>query len=150
MPKTKANPALAKIHIAKKELGLDDDTYRDMLYGLTGKRSAADLTPAECVRVLKHMNASGAKVTPFIGKPPARKTGQRRKIADPQLRKIWAMWLDMHNKGIVRERGEQGLIAWIKQHQGIQCDALAWLNQEQKGAVINCLREWQKRNGIVR
>ncbi len=146
----KANPALAKIHIAKKELGLDDDTYRAMLFGLTGKRSAKDLTPAESVRVLKHMSASGAKVTPFIGKPPARRTRKKgQKIQDPMLRKIWAMWLDMHNRGVVRERGEKALMAWIKEHQGIQRDALAWLNQAEKGAVINCLREWQKRNGIV-
>ena len=32
---------MAKIHIAQKDLGLDEDTYRAMLFNLTGKISAA-------------------------------------------------------------------------------------------------------------
>ncbi len=34
---------LAKIHIAKKALGLDDDTYRDLLERIAGVRSAREL-----------------------------------------------------------------------------------------------------------
>ena len=37
------NPQLAQIHIAKKELGLDDDTYRDVLERVTRQRSSAGL-----------------------------------------------------------------------------------------------------------
>ena len=45
MPPSKAD--LAKIHIAKKELGLSDDVYRDILRSRFGKTkdSAAKLTP---------------------------------------------------------------------------------------------------------
>lgn len=34
------SPLLAKIHIARKDLGLDEDTYRAVLIRITGKRSA--------------------------------------------------------------------------------------------------------------
>lgn len=35
------NQLLARLHCIKKEQGWDDDTYRDILYARTGKRSAA-------------------------------------------------------------------------------------------------------------
>lgn len=34
---------LAKIHLAKKQLALDDDEYRAILLSVTGRQSAADL-----------------------------------------------------------------------------------------------------------
>ena len=36
------NPALAKIHIAKKELAMADDTYRAMLQNIAGVSSSKD------------------------------------------------------------------------------------------------------------
>ena len=47
---TKAD--LAKIHIAKKELGLTDDAYRDLLRGQFKVDSAALLTPGKVARLL--------------------------------------------------------------------------------------------------
>ena len=50
---------LAKIHIAKKELGLDDDTYRDILHVQFKKRSSADLSDLQCTRLLRHFETLG-------------------------------------------------------------------------------------------
>lgn len=47
------NPAIAKIKILQKELGLDDDTYRALLERETGKRSATELDHVECGRVIE-------------------------------------------------------------------------------------------------
>lgn len=55
------NKDLARIHQAKKELGLDDDAYRDLLKGLTKKDSAADLSAKERWTVLKELGRLGAK-----------------------------------------------------------------------------------------
>lgn len=52
---------LAAIHVAKKQLGLDDDTYRDALFAITRKRSAGDLDQAERQRVLDHFRGLGFK-----------------------------------------------------------------------------------------
>lgn len=38
---------LAAIHIGKKALGMDDESYRLLLSDVFGKRSAKDLSPAE-------------------------------------------------------------------------------------------------------
>lgn len=43
---------MAKLHIARKDLGLDDDTYRAMLQNLTGKRSSADCTDRQLVMLV--------------------------------------------------------------------------------------------------
>lgn len=53
-------------------LGLDDDARRDLVHGLTGKRSTRDLTEAEWMRVLDHINRS---THPDAGKPTTWRPG---------------------------------------------------------------------------
>lgn len=52
---------LAKIHIAKKELGLDDQTYRAIIkqYSENGEESSANLTMLGRARVIRHMVQHG-------------------------------------------------------------------------------------------
>lgn len=64
MKQTNRNALLAKIHIGKKQLGLDDDTYRDVLWRLTGKRSAKELSVRQLRQVLMYMQNKGFVVTP--------------------------------------------------------------------------------------
>lgn len=83
---------MAKIHIAKKDLGLDDDTYRDVLWRVTGKRSCKDMTIAQLQDVVKDMENSGfkPKAAPKHGKKPS-VVGKR----EPLMGKIHAMLTDM-------------------------------------------------------
>lgn len=53
---------LAAIHIARQQLGMDDGTYRDMLWTVARVRSAADLDFAGRQRVLDHLSSRGAKI----------------------------------------------------------------------------------------
>lgn len=46
---------LAKIHALKKQLGLDDDSYRALLLAHGGKNSAKDMTAREKVKVINWM-----------------------------------------------------------------------------------------------
>jgi len=57
----KRNAELAKIHLAKKQLQLDEDTYRSMLWTVARVRSAADLDAGGRERVLEHLKARGFK-----------------------------------------------------------------------------------------
>jgi phage gp16-like protein len=61
---------LAKVHIAKEVLGMDDDGYRDFLQAQTGKRSAGLLNEIELDRVLAQMKRMGFK-------PQAKDKGKR-------------------------------------------------------------------------
>lgn len=78
MKTTKPDPrqrALAKVHIAKAQLGLDDDTYRQMLREITGVDSASGLDMAGLARVLNHLrergwkSKSGKDVPRYRGRP---------------------------------------------------------------------------------
>lgn len=58
------NADLAKIHIAKKQLNIDDDQYRDILWSLCRVRSSADITTSEGRdKVLEHLRACGFKAS---------------------------------------------------------------------------------------
>jgi len=50
---------LAKIHIAKKELGMDDSTYRAMLKQVAGVDSSKDLSAQGRALVLEHLKKAG-------------------------------------------------------------------------------------------
>ena len=90
------NADLARIHIAKKQLGLDDDTYRDMLWSIGRVRSAGDLDFAGRRKVLEHLRSRGFK-TDFKKPRPAtgwewvnNAAGEKQ----PMLRKIAVMLRD--------------------------------------------------------
>ena len=72
---------LAKIHIARQQLGMKDVFYRSMLRRLCdGKTSAADLTAVERERVIDHFITLGWRPKPGTHKAPHGATAQRRKI----------------------------------------------------------------------
>lgn len=57
------NAALGKIHLAKKQLAMDDDTYRAMLLTIGGVKSSKDLSPEGIDKVVRHLEKCGAKFT---------------------------------------------------------------------------------------
>lgn len=80
---------LGKIHIAKKQLGMDDETYRDMLFTIARVRSAKDLDAQGRQAVLKHLRACGFKAERkrnYPGRPHNIETTDR----GPMLKKIEA------------------------------------------------------------
>ena len=101
--KDSRNRDLAAIHASVKKLGIDDPTYRDMLWSIARVRSAKDLDWAGRRRVLEHLRARGAG-----GKRP-KKSGGEWEFVDhaliekqPLLRRIIVFCRDL---GI--ERGTQ-------------------------------------------
>ncbi len=50
---------LAKIHIAGKELCLDEDTYRDLLYRVTGFRTAREIRPDQLMDLQRAFRRAG-------------------------------------------------------------------------------------------
>lgn len=54
-------PLLAKIHIAKAQLNLDDDQYRDIIRRITGKNSAAQCRYSQLVDLINEFKSLGWK-----------------------------------------------------------------------------------------
>ena len=88
---------LAKIHIAKKELGLTDEAYRDMLHLHFQVDSAKDLTPRQTLVLLNKFRAKGwrPKTNVKIGRKGTAKSGNFKEITGPNARQkkyILALW----------------------------------------------------------
>lgn len=74
--------SLAKIHIAKAQLGLDDDTYRAILARVAGVRSAKDLLPRQIGAVIAEFERLGwvPKVAPKTRRAAPNPVAERRKL----------------------------------------------------------------------
>lgn len=84
---------LAQIHIAAKQLGMDEATYRDMLWGVARVRSAKDLDHAGRERVLEHLRRCGFKPAPPRKPTPGRPRNMDHPTRGPMLRKVEALLL---------------------------------------------------------
>ena len=78
---------LAIIHIAAKQLGLDDEAYRNVLETQAGVRSAKDLNHRGFRAVMKHFEACG-----FRRRSTALPSNRSRMATARQIRKIYAQW----------------------------------------------------------
>ncbi len=100
--------ALAKIHIAKKELGLSDEEYRQILYDCFGVDSSKYLTEEQANMLIAIFVDMGWKPKKKEDKQKPKKydeLGDRKGFATPaQLRKIEAMW-----KTVSREKTKKSL-----------------------------------------
>ena len=127
---------LAKLHIAKKDLGLTDDIYRDMLEGVTGKRSGADLSVKELVAVIAELRAKGwqPKSTPRYGRKP-----KVRGAAKPQLAKVEALLADNGRPWAYAE----GI---AKRMYGVE--KLEWCDETQiSGVMVALVKDARRRKG---
>lgn len=126
---------LAKVHIAKKQLALDDDTYRDTLRLVTGKASAADCSDAELGRVVEHFSNKGFHVKPLL-------SGNRH------TRKIRALWISAYNLGLLRDSSDEAMEKFVKRQTGI--DSSRWIiNAADAAKVVEALKQWLAREGKV-
>jgi phage gp16-like protein len=133
-PSTNSKPRLIQlIHVAKGQLGMDDDTYRNMLKQLTQKDSTKLLTVGQLNRVVAHLQGLGFKIQ-TKNKQSAPKT------FDPQSKKIRALWLELHHLGHIQDSSETALAAYVKRITGIE--SLAWLSTAQASQVIETLKHW--------
>lgn len=81
-------PQIALIHVAKKQLGFEDDMYRAILHKLGNVESAKDLDAAGFKAVMEYFNAWGFKST-----WRARTYGDRPGMASArQVELIRALW----------------------------------------------------------
>jgi len=137
------------IHVAKRDLALDDETYRAMLVAATGQASSANLSVPQLERVLAHMKKSGftvkhkARADRPRYSPHTAGTLSRPIHQDAQSRKIRALWLSLHEMGAVRDASEAALGAYVKRITRI--DSLRWLDADQASHVIETLKQWQAR-----
>lgn len=139
--------AMAKVHIARKELGLDEDTYRDVLARVTGHASSADCTDAQLGLVLEEFKAKGWTPKVMAGGQKARKPpSQKARPADhPSAKKARALWLSLWNLGEIRDPSETALEAFARRQ--LKVERLQWADQARVYKLIEALKAMAERAG---
>ena len=130
------------IHVAKTQLGLDDELYREVIESCTGKTSSKLLSIPQLESVLTRMKQLGFQVE------SKDKAGVKNLADDAQSRLIRHLWLQLYNAGQVRNSSETALAKFVENKVGVS--ALQFLSTKNADMIINHLRQWCKRCGIER
>jgi len=129
---TKRNAKLAAIHIAKKELNLDDKTYRAMLKKSTGVRSAAKIqNDNQFFSLMKSFRQAGWK---HVSNP-------KNHCTERQLCYIKVLW-----QLASREKTKPSLNAMIKRITDVE--DMRFLSRKAAQSVILALRDISKKAGF--
>jgi phage gp16-like protein len=123
---------IAKIHVAKKDLALVDDTYRAILLRVTGKSSSADCTDAQLDLVLGEFKRLG-----FEGK----KAYAGPKSEHAYHRMVYSLWSGL--KPYLTDHSRAALRAFIERQTGL--GAVEFLGPEDANNVIEGLKAWLER-----
>lgn len=118
------------LHVARRQLHLDDDTYRTILIKLAGVETSKKLTPAGFDTVMGYFEHLGFQ--PLQAKGPY--YGDRPGMASPLqvqlIRDLWAKWSGSSDW--------QALDAWLL--RTFKVTSLRFVNAKIAGKAIHALR----------
>lgn len=126
---------IAKIHVAKKEMALLDDDYRQMLFDVTGRTSSADCTVTELRAMVEEMKKKGFQ--------PKKAAGAA--AGHPFAAKARALWISLYHLGAIDNPSEQALEAFARRQ--LRCERMQWANQAQAYKLVEALKAIAQRNG---
>jgi phage gp16-like protein len=135
------------VHASKRQLALDDDTYRALLERVTGKRSAAELDAVQLRRVLSEMRRLGA-AQPTQARPqgrskPAHYPGTPHNIDSlpAQIEVVEALLTEMrlswcYADAIAKRMFRVERVAWLKDEKQVVAILAALYNERAKRALL--------------
>lgn len=107
---------------------LDDAAYRAILQRCAGVASSTQIKSlAKADAVLDEFRRLG------IGSPA------RPKLA-PMQKKMWSLWQQLADAGMVNNRHMSGLLGFVRRQTGV--DALEWLTWPQEHQIVEALKSW--------
>lgn len=128
---------LAKINIARHQLQIVEDDYRQLLFDSTGKISLRDCSDHELDEMLAVLKKKGFSPLP--------KRGGKAAAMHPMARKARAMWISLYHLNAVHNPSEHALEAFAKRQLG--CEKLVWARQSDAYRLIEALKAMASRNG---
>ncbi|OIN43354.1 gp16 family protein [Pseudomonas costantinii] len=131
------NVQLSKIHIAKKDLGLDDDTYRALLQRIAGVTSAKDITPMQTAAVLAEFQRLGWEPT---AKPNGRGCTVPN-VAPGRGKLVGKIHAFLAEANRPWEYADGMALRMFK------VERVDWLDAKQLGSLVSALAYDAKRNG---
>jgi phage gp16-like protein len=132
------------VHLACRELGLDEDTRRDLQAQVTGKTSMRDMTEADLKALLKALENRGFT--------PPKNPNWKPVASRPDLRYIHALWGKLARAGHVTA-GRKALNRFIRSRFEnawgvVPVDIDAMREADQIAAVLEALKAMCRRHGL--
>ncbi|HGY3614762.1 TPA: phage protein GemA/Gp16 family protein, partial [Pseudomonas aeruginosa] len=128
-----ARGLLSKIHIARQQLGLQDDVYRQKLQVMFGKGSARDLNLRQAEQLLTEFKRLGWQPQPSkraAGKPHNwRQLPAEVEVIEAQLTNMGLPW--SYADAIAKRQFGVAKVAWLKKPEQLKA-VLAALHVEQE------------------
>ncbi|MEQ8605159.1 MAG: regulatory protein GemA [Marivibrio sp.] len=141
----------ATVAIACKDLGIDDQSRRDMIAAQCGgKTSMKACSIAELEDLVDHLKRQGFKPKHRGGRAPNRtgpgRAGARALADAPEARKARALWISLYHLGVVRSPKESALAKFGERQTGKA--ALQWIKGDWH-KVIEALKQMAEREAAV-
>lgn len=127
---------LAKVNIARHQLAMNEDDYRQLLFEETGQLSLKQCSEPQLAKVIDRLKRLGFKPLPKAGKKAA---------THPMARKARALWISLHHLGVVHNPSEEALETFAKRQLG--CEKLVWARQSDAYRLIEALKAMATRAG---
>jgi phage gp16-like protein len=146
------NAELAAIHVAKKQLRLDEATYRSIVEMVSARfghpvSSAGLMGSRERRALLEQLRTWGFRKADGATAAPATRPGQ-----SPQAQKILALWAALVEAGAVTvtDPGDPSCVkqlrSFVKRMTGVE--SASWLSAHQANNVIEGLKAWLERTFV--
>lgn len=130
---TASRAQIGLIHGLAKKAGMSDEERRALMRRVAGVTSSAELTGAQAGRVIDELKAVA----------PARPAGAIA-LDGPYAGKLRALWITGHQLGVVRDRTDQALLAFVERQTGIS--HTRWLRDAGDARrVVEALKSWVAR-----
>lgn len=135
-PEQQRKSDLAKIHLAKKQCGMQDADYRALIQSVSKGRteSAGELDVRERGILLSRFRKLGFRATRSSSQRPSRDPAAK----SPLARTARAMWLWGADIGLVRDRSERALAAFCKTITG--ADDLAFTDSYTQAKAVEGIK----------
>lgn len=143
------------INIARSQLQLDNDSYRALLKGATGKESLRAMGVHELETALETLKQKGFKPV-SKSSTKAKSQGANRRMSAVSgnskialIDRIVAIWITMGHHLVISDPSEAALDTYVRRmtlkSTALGVDSVRWLDEKQAVKVLESLKNWHKR-----
>ncbi|MFL7904700.1 regulatory protein GemA [Azospirillum argentinense] len=142
-------PLRAKVQTLRRQVPTmaDEDTWRAFL-GLTtgGVTSTRTMAERQLKAVVEALHKAGAPRASTRSSRPGKATGKPRYAATPQFAKLRALWITLADAGVIRDRSDAALEAFIRNRTG---QDMGQLDVAGAARAIEALKAMARRKGVA-
>ena len=128
-------PMNQTIQIARRKLGMDDDTYEKFLSSvIPGKKSTKGMSDQDLWRVVQALKEKGYEV----GRP-----GDASQCQNEHALLVRHLWLKLKGYGVLRDPSERALLKYVKRITKVA--RFEWVKPQPMNTLVEATKNWVDR-----